>query len=153
MNHFCCYCGVTEDIQFHHVIPISFSNKKRVRRELHLRQNTVGCCGQCNRLLTNYFPMTIPEGAEYLERRLVLKYKKVLDSPLWSDEELEKMGEKMMRRIVHQMSLRLALIERLRHLGVMARLNVSITDYWDAVDEGKTSMIIPADPNDQKKET
>ena len=152
MNHFCCYCGVTEDIQFHHVIPISFSNKKRARRELHLRQNTVGCCPECNKLLTNHFPITIAEGAEFLEQRLVSKYRKILNTPLWGEEELEKMGERMLRKILHQMSLRLALIDRLRHLGVMSRLNVGIRDYWDAVDEGKTSMILPADPNDQKKE-
>jgi len=50
-----------------------------------------------------------------------------------------------MRRIIHQMSLRLALIERLRHLRVIGRQYIGISDYWDAVDEGRASMIVSAD--------
>ena len=132
----CCYCG---DIAtcFDHVIPVSFAQKSGKRRDdltsiEEIKKKSVGCCEECNSLLSNYIFDSIADRTEYLSDRVAKKYKKLLKSPSWSEEELEELEGRLKISVMAKQKLKELTIERLRHLNYLRMLpNFTIDDYWE----------------------
>jgi len=92
----CIYCGQRANSR-DHVIP------KRMREVLELRYgpnwgrffdvpNTVPACLECNQIAgAKLFP-TISAKRRYIQKRLEVKYKKLLEAPDWEDDEISELG-------------------------------------------------------------
>lgn len=133
----CCYCG---DIAtcLDHVVPVSYSQKSGTRindltSEEKIKKLTVGCCTECNSLLSNHMFDSIASRAEYLSDQVAKRHKKLLKSPAWTDEELEELEGSLKVRVMAKQKLKELTIERLRHLNHMRFMsNFTIQDYWDS---------------------
>jgi hypothetical protein len=59
----------------------------------------VTCCRECMKLGGNNFEDSIFDRAKFIQDRLKNKYKRHLDSPLWSEEEIQEMSGEFPREI------------------------------------------------------
>lgn len=134
-NKNCCYCGQPATCH-DHITPISYTRKtgkrktSREHNEEHRRKYTVGSCQECNSLLSNYHLLTISERASYLADRLAQRYKKTLEMPFWSEEELQELGKSLRTTVMRKQLERADVIDRIRHCTHVSNLNMEISDYW-----------------------
>lgn len=137
----CTYCGIAAN-GLDHVIPVSYDFASRSAAS-YAKDLVVPCCSECNSRLSNFYLPTIAERAEYLIGSYKDKYKKVLNRPDWTDEELKDMGATMRKRIKADAQLKIDLEQRLTYL-LDVSLNESLTplDVWDKYSNGAYSKFI-----------
>jgi len=102
----CYYCGLlacTED----HVIPLSILNTldriadpETYRKLIKNRTMLVPACRECNCLLGSTYQKTLEERKAFLKKRLKQRYKKLLNTPDWSQAELNEMGPNLKKHII-----------------------------------------------------
>ena len=99
----CTYCGISAT-ERDHVVPLSFQRAgKRIAQSRTFRDqpdNIVPCCRECNAIASDKVFSSIFEKRSYIKHRLKQKYKKLLQSPNWSQSEIDEMGPKMKRYIL-----------------------------------------------------
>jgi len=99
------------------------------------RRNAIPACRECNSLLSNHCINTIRERAEYLTEAIEKKHKKLLEQPIWTEEELDKVGDGMRAFICAKAIQRQIIIDRLAHLGVISRFgSFTVEEHWDKVE-------------------
>jgi hypothetical protein len=130
----CCYCGENATV-LDHVIPVSWASNRTRKGTNVNKKSCVGCCSECNSLLSNFYLHSIRERAEYLSDRIAIRYRKLLSMPAWSEEEQDDMGAGMSTYIKRTAVEKQIAIERLRHLNYIKSLDLTIDDYWDSVSE------------------
>lgn len=135
----CTYCGIAAN-GLDHVVPVSYDYVSR-KAASYAKDLVVPCCSECNSRLSNFYLTTIAERAEYLIGAYKNKYKKILNRPDWTDEELKEMGPTMRQRIKADAQLKIELEQRLTHL-LDVSMNESLTplDIWDKYSEGAYTM-------------
>ena len=117
----CYYCGIVAD-STDHVIPratiktLQTLDDKSIKQLLQHpnRVTTVDACCECNSLLGASYQNTLAERKSELKKRLRRKYKKVLQTPDWTDEELSKLGYTLQTYITHCLYLKEILKKRLK---------------------------------------
>lgn len=82
----CIYCGLDANVD-DHALPYSRRNSLRAATRA-----LVPSCIECNSLLYNSLQHTIQDRIDEAKARLRKKYKKLLDMPYWSDDELRDLG-------------------------------------------------------------
>lgn len=87
-NELCVYCG-DEGNEREHVIPADYFGQRIYDKD---KQWVVKSCATCNRLAGVYVAFSIPDKAEYILKRYRQKYKKVINTPEWSEEEMKSVG-------------------------------------------------------------
>ena len=109
----CHDCGAPADTK-DHIIPISY---RRPARTSGMRRSgeTVDCCAECNSLLGAKALFTIEERAEEIARMLTRRYKKELNAPIWSEEEIEELGPSLKNSVKAKQFLRDEVMERVRN--------------------------------------
>lgn len=113
----CYYCGQpATDLE--HVIPRSvlrkLSGSPGVKQELiRGRVLTVRSCHECNMLVGASVQETLIERKEYLKDRLRKRYRKLLDTPDWTDEEIAELGDGLRRHIHAQETLKATIRARI----------------------------------------
>ena len=109
----CFYCGedaTTKD----HVIPVSYYYSG-VRKNKHLtsqygKENLVDACKECNNIAWNKIFQDKYSKKDFIQERLKQKYKKVINMPYWSDEEVEQLGRTLKKEIkIQQLARKWAL--------------------------------------------
>lgn len=63
---------------------------------------------------------TIPGRAALLLDRLRRKYRKIINAPPWTEEELAEIGPRLRASIIETMQEKLAINDRLAHIAVVA---------------------------------
>lgn len=98
----CFYCGEDADTK-DHIIPVSFyySGKRKGR---HLtaeygKENLIASCRECNSIAGNKVFDDVYEKKDFIQQRLKFKYKKVINLPFWSEEEIKEMGSSLRKDI------------------------------------------------------
>lgn len=88
----CVYCGITADTT-DHFIPLSFqrTGPRRAGRETQ-RHNLIPACGECNSIASDLVFSFLGEKRLYIQHRLRKRYKRVLNTPTWTEAELREMG-------------------------------------------------------------
>ncbi len=115
--HLCIYCG-EKDMPLHrdHITPISICSVSR-----HYSGNdTVSCCKECNKSLSNAYITTLEERACHLIDLYTIKHRKLLQTADYDPEELEEMGPIMTRTIKASMNEKRIVKDRLAFLAKTA---------------------------------
>ena len=124
----CSYCGEFADT-YDHVIPVSY---KHVDRKMEVgNKEAIPCCSECNTILGNRFLHTVSARATYLLKEYRKRYKRVLNTPHWEDDELEEMGESMRKSILARLDTKDILNERLIHLKETAHADYTVQECKD----------------------
>jgi hypothetical protein len=119
----CAYCG--EDANtVDHIIPVSYYYSGK-RSGLHLtseygKENLADCCQECNYLASNKVFDSLEEKRKYIQEKLTIKYKKIINSPFWNDDEIKEMGYKFKKEIK---------IQQLSRKWILNRINYPIEIY------------------------
>ena len=120
----CYYCGLPATA-IDHVVPqkllrmLATLEDEPVSNVL-INENrvlTVHCCRECNSLLSSRYDETLLARKRRLRKILTKRYRRVLSTPNWSDEELEAMGDSVASYIRQQMALKVLVIQRLHWRG------------------------------------
>jgi hypothetical protein len=131
VNCYCCYCG-EPGTTLDHVRPVSYdyTSRKGVRKN---KDNCVAACSECNSLLSNYALLTIAERAAHLAERIEERYRSVLATPFWSDDELAELGYTQRTYVLNRQLERQLVLDRIRHANAVSyKTDMSIFDYWDS---------------------
>lgn len=115
----CSYCGSIYEIQRDHVIPNSFLRERRKFRGDWI----IPACGECNNTLGDELIFNVPDRASYLLARYEKKYKKVINFPEWSDEELEDISNRMKLSILASLEYKAEIRTRLEHLKIVSTMD------------------------------
>jgi len=83
----------------------------------------VPACSECNRRLGSRLLVTVPDRARYLLGRNTVKWKKLLNSPDWDEDEIEQLGGNLRRRIRAIMAAKRFAVQRLSHLELVASMD------------------------------
>ena len=110
----CHYCGAPANTK-DHIIPVSYLRNMSTNKARRAIGQTVDCCAECNSLLGAKALFTIEERAEEIARMLSRRYKKELDAPVWTDEEIEDLGPSLRESIKGKQFLRNEVMERVRN--------------------------------------
>ena len=94
----CHYCGAPASTK-DHIIPIGYNYNQRPDRHRSKGGETVDCCSECNSLLGAKALFSIQERAHEIAECLERRYKKELNAPIWSEEELEELGPTLQKQI------------------------------------------------------
>ncbi len=133
----CAYCGWTGDTRDHVPCLASFWLGKRTatsRRAGQRWDQTVPACRECNCTLGASPLLSIRERAETLTVRYERKYRKLLQQPVWSEEEVERLGPAMRDFVKAKAVQRQILMDRLSHLGTISRFGAeTLGEYWERV--------------------
>ncbi len=114
---FCVYCGDGFDLSRDHVIPQSYL---RAKRKSFANDWTVTACRECNSTLGGRLIFNVPERAEYLRKKYLKKYAKLLQCRVWDAEEIAELGYNMGTIVAGMMVEREIIYKRYKHLQVVA---------------------------------
>lgn len=120
----CTYCGSPSD-SLDHVVPQSYTNSTSFSKDL-----VVPCCRECNTLLSNTFNHTISDRCYFLIPKYQKRYKRELNMPDWTEQELNEVSEDMANFVSSSLSFRDETKLRVENLKFVANLNPSIQDVW-----------------------
>ena len=131
----CHYCGAPADTK-DHIIPISYLRNSRPNAARGIG-DTVDCCRECNNLLGAKALFSIEERAHEIAECLTRRYKKELNAPIWTDEEIEELGPSLQKSIKAKQFLRDEILERIRNAISVAcgALEQALPLYLDYVDQ------------------
>jgi 5-methylcytosine-specific restriction endonuclease McrA len=107
----CFYCGLP-DTEEDHIIPLSALG--RLPLQLH-RELVVPSCTECNRILGDFFTLSLIERKEELRRRLRKRYKTLLRHPDWDQEDLDELSGSLKKHVIGCQLQKKQLLERLAY--------------------------------------
>lgn len=117
----CYYCGAIAN-SVDHVIPrkvlkmladLNDVNTQRLMKN-DKRILKVRSCRECNSLLGCTYQNTLEDRKRLLKERLRKKYKKILATPDWSDQDLEELGHTLRSHILEAMHRKEIIKRRLK---------------------------------------
>ena len=100
----CFYCGVPAE-EKDHSVPISYLDELKRLRDLGVKldipeQKMIDTCIECNRIAGGRFLGTPLQRKIYIKTEIRKKYKKLLDSPDWEDEDIEELDGRLQEYVV-----------------------------------------------------
>jgi len=123
VNNSCVYCGSDAQVR-DHVIPVSFLGS--IRSYDNSQYWIVDSCEICNSLAGNKIFLNIPNKAKFIKKRYLSKFKKVLRTPEWSEEEMGEMGEmgyKLKKMIFSSMVAKRVILTKINYLSTVENMN------------------------------
>lgn len=142
----CTYCGSIYGNHMDHVIPKSYTANDSFDRKY-----VVPACAECNCTLSDNLLFTIPERAGFLYDRYLIKYKRELNSKLWSEKDLGELGYALQSHVRIGNEQTLLIRNRVQNLKILSEQDdIKIKDVWNKKPEVKriltrsvkTSMIL-----------
>lgn len=112
----CIYCGNTTDITRDHVIPVSWSGFKRS----YSAGDCVKCCRECNIALSNKPFFCISKRANYLAHHYTRKYRKILNHPVWTPNEIDEMSIEFKSTLTCRNKLKSYFMSRISHCTLVS---------------------------------
>ena len=132
-KYFCTYCGSPYGVNRDHVIPTCYLREKRRYEGDWL----VACCTECNSTLGDNLIFNVPDRAAWVAAHYRQKYRKVLNAPRWSEDEIDELRGNLRKKIRGAVIERKEMEERIRHLDLVAGLPISYkTELRPAIDPG-----------------
>ena len=102
-----------------HITPVSWN---RSRRHYEARTyNTVPCCRECNSLLGAKPLFSLEERAHEISECLLRRYRKELNAPVWSEEEMAQLEGDLRRSVEAKQFLRMEILDRVRNATSVAQ--------------------------------
>ena len=94
----CYYCGQKAD-SIDHVIPqamlrqlAALSDEQITKSVLRKRALKVWACRECNCLASDSIQDSLVERRQFVKKKLIKRYRKILALPKWSEDELGELG-------------------------------------------------------------
>lgn len=126
---YCTYCGVPANA-LDHVVPVCYTENTR-RTARYSRDNTVPCCNECNSTLGGKWVITIPERAEHILNRYLVKYKKIINSAEWQPHEIKELKGVIKMTVVQGMNRKAIIKDRIKCLeNIMLQDGLTPLDVW-----------------------
>ena len=89
-NHYTCfYCGEPGN-QYDHQPPITRVSDYRSLGLATEKYIKVVSCAECNGMASDYLSETILDRADFVDKKLKQKYKKIMLSPVWDETDIEQ---------------------------------------------------------------
>jgi hypothetical protein len=100
-RHWCVYCGMPAEVRDHFFPRAAVSQWYGIMQSRHVRRLcfTVPSCAECNGLLGARIALTFPSRRHLLRQRLEAKYRKLILSPAWSEEELYELRGRLREHV------------------------------------------------------
>lgn len=99
----CIYCGLPAT-GIDHIPPRAMRHKLQDLGEYVGTWIEVPSCSWCNSTLNDLALLTITDRKLYIKQRIRAKYKRILSSVDWTDEQLEELGYSLKSKIKATMS-------------------------------------------------
>ena len=104
LSRICFYCGEgASDVE--HVIPFSLVGECTPK---------VWSCSECNSIASNSLFETIEEKRAYIQNKLRIRYKRVLNYPDWAVDELEELSYTLRQSVISGMEAKKWIERRLK---------------------------------------
>lgn len=129
----CTYCKDHADT-LDHVIPVSFTSTSRKNAKYN-RKNTVPACRECNSLLSNFLIHTVGGRAEYLTNKYKSRYRKLLKTPEWSEEDLKSLKANLRKTIEQSLIIKKSVEIRIKNCELTRDIAPTIEQVWEEIDE------------------
>lgn len=110
----CIYCGVQSDSR-DHFIPRAFAD--RIRDFGVVRNIILPACMECNSTAGDHVFLTLKEKRAFIKECYLKKYRKLLESPDWSKNEIEELGPLLQPTIRSMQANKELLRKRLKKLS------------------------------------
>lgn len=124
----CIYCGSDSSLIKEHVIPASFFGYRSSDSD---KQWIVTACETCNLLAGSFTCFSIPEKTAYILTRYKMKYRKLLETPHWSEEELNGLDYTLRMSVIGALEAKSVLGLRIRHLESVSNFEIDyLRPHW-----------------------
>lgn len=116
----CFYCGDDATCK-DHIIPVSYyySGKRQPKKKYltseYGKENLIDSCNECNNIAWNKIFQDVFAKKEYIQEKIKLKYKKVVNMPFWSEEEINELGYMLKKEIRIQQLARKWILNRMSY--------------------------------------
>lgn len=99
----CIYCG-TPSIDKEHVVPISWINELKELKFMGIdvdvpEEIIVPSCHECNLFASGTIFKSIKEKKRYIKEKLYKRYKKFLNSPEWTEQEIMELDGRLRQHV------------------------------------------------------
>jgi hypothetical protein len=131
----CTYCGQLAN-GVDHVTPVAYAQHHR--KSGWDMANTVPCCMECNSVANDKYFETIEEKAVWLADKLARRHQRILQSPAWSEEELETLRGTLRKTVEAKQAEKTAVMNRIRHCLMISRVALSTEEVWKLYKKGKS---------------
>ena len=121
----CYYCGLRNPDTLDHTIPVSYYSSEPVRKKRSSYRDRVPIvvsCRECNSTINSKLYFDVRDRAGYIKEKYIKKYKKLLDSPDWDEEDLEDLGWVLRSTVENSIRLKENIQDRLVSLDVLRDL-------------------------------
>lgn len=130
----CFYCGEPASGVDHQppISRVSDYQSIQLKREIYLK---VPCCEECNNLVGEELTIDLLERERFVKHKLDKKYRKLADSPYWTEKELAQLKGRLKEHIENHVN-RLEWLER--------RINYSggVQWYADSLDNPESKLYL-----------
>ena len=114
----CYYCW-DDATTIDHIVPVSYYYSWK-RKSLHLtstywKNNLIDCCRECNSIAGNKVFDDIEEKKLYIQDRIRNKYKKLINMPNWTDDEINELTWTLKKEIKIQVLARKWILNRVNY--------------------------------------
>jgi len=124
----CIYCDSDSSLIKEHVIPASFFGYRCTDTD---KQWIVTACETCNILAGSFTCFSIPEKAAYLVKRYKQKYRKLLATSYWSEEELNELDYTLRMSIIGALEAKSILGIKIRNLELVSNYDLDyLRPHW-----------------------
>lgn len=120
-KHICVYCGQFGGIARDHVIPTCYLREKRKYEGDWL----VPACAECNTILGSELIFNVPDRAAWILATMRKRYKKILLSVHWDDEELEEIGYSLRCYIEGRQKAKIEINRKIEYLAKVSSMPIS----------------------------
>jgi hypothetical protein len=111
----CIYCGAAATTR-DHFIPKAFASRCEDFAKIPKRNLKVPACAECNSTAGAEVFLTLREKRRYIAGQYGKKYKKLLEAPHWTTEEIEELGPTLQSHIKTDQAVKDYMRARMRRL-------------------------------------
>lgn len=112
----CIYCGAPATSR-DHFIPQAFARRVEDFAHVKKRKLIVPACGECNSTAGDKVFFTLKEKRQYIAGQYKKKYKKFLDAPGWTEDEISEMGYSLQSHVRRDQELKRFIKKRISRLS------------------------------------
>lgn len=118
----CAYCGLPADTE-DHVTPLAFYHAGlEVVDMSEMRLALVPACRECNLIAGSHVFPTVLQKRRYIQERLRCRYKKLLEIPEWSEDDLDELSLSLARYVRRSLRLREIIWRRITYRAQPVRV-------------------------------
>ncbi len=118
----CIYCNNDFATDLDHTIPYSFYSLDYKGGRKKASHNDpvpmVDSCKECNILLSNKLIPEINDRKKYLLNKYKSRYKKLLSTPYWDEDELEELDKDLRNKLIYDFKIKKWVEEKINFLSL-----------------------------------